>query len=355
MAEKQTKPAQIKMGFQWHITDQCDQRCKHCYIFGEDPCKTLYSAPYAKMKEVVDRCIAYTARMNGRPNFTITGGDPLLNPDFWQLAEYLKEKGLDFFILGNPFHLTQEVCDRLRELGCTDYQVSIDGLKETHDYMRKPGSFDATWACLPLLHKAGITSHVMATVSQLNIKEIPDVIDLAVQHRVGVFAFARYVPTGPEKENAIAPMEYRAFLDTCYKKYQKYRAEGCWTEFAEKDHLFTLYKYEEGLVKLPENVKPGVLYGGCHIGLHGCILPDGTLLACRRTEGSEIGNIFDDDFLGEEDLYRKRRFAYRELEKYEDCSKCRLSRWCRGCHAVARGQSGDFFARDPQCWHIVEA
>lgn len=209
------------------------------------------------MKEVVDRCMAYTARRHFRLQFAISGGDPLLNPDFWQLAEYLKQNDIPYAIMGNPFHLTQAVCDRLYTLGCTDYQVSIDGLRDTHDRMRRPGSFDATWACLPLLHKAGITSHVMSTVSHLNLWEIPDVIDLAVQHGVGVYGFARYVPTGPDKKNAIRPTEYRAFLDACYQKYRKYRAEGCLTQFAEKEHLFVLYKYEEGLVRIPKDAKPG--------------------------------------------------------------------------------------------------
>lgn len=355
MADNETKATpRRQMAFQWHITDNCDQRCKHCYIFGQDPNIALYSAPFVKMKEVVDKCIAYTARFEARPNFAITGGDPLLNPDFWKLAEYLREKELKFHIMGNPFHLTQEVCNRLHDCGCTSLQVSIDGLRETHDYIRKPGSFDATWECLPRLHKAGIESAIMVTVSHINIKEVPDIIDLAVQHRAGIFCFARYVPTGPDKPNKIQPLEYREFLDKCYKKYEKYREEGCWTIFAEKEHLFTLYKYEEGIVTIPENITPGVLYDGCHIGLSGCILPDGTLLACRRTAGSEIGNIFDDDFLDPENTYEKKRLAYRELSKYEDCSRCKLAPWCRGCHAVARGQHGNFFARDPQCWHIVE-
>lgn len=45
MAEMKVKPTEPVMVFQWHITNQCDQRCMHCYIFGENPCKTLYSAP----------------------------------------------------------------------------------------------------------------------------------------------------------------------------------------------------------------------------------------------------------------------------------------------------------------------
>ncbi len=58
MAEKQTAPKELQMGFQWHLTDQCEQRYKYSCIFGEDPCKVLYSMPFDEMKEVVDRCLA---------------------------------------------------------------------------------------------------------------------------------------------------------------------------------------------------------------------------------------------------------------------------------------------------------
>ena len=43
--------------FQWHITDECDQRCKHCYIFSADPGKDLYSMPYSQMLKVIDNCV----------------------------------------------------------------------------------------------------------------------------------------------------------------------------------------------------------------------------------------------------------------------------------------------------------
>ena len=98
MANENEAKSPRHMVFQWHITDNCDQRCKHCYIFGEDPSIALYSTPFIKMKEVVDRCIAYTARFDARPVFAITGGDPLLNPEFWKLAEYLKAQGIKFHI-----------------------------------------------------------------------------------------------------------------------------------------------------------------------------------------------------------------------------------------------------------------
>lgn len=65
-------------------------------------------------------------------------------PDFWKLLGLMEQHSVPFTILGNPFHLTDEVCRRLKEYGCEKYQLSLDGLRETHDWFRKPGSFDIT-------------------------------------------------------------------------------------------------------------------------------------------------------------------------------------------------------------------
>ena len=71
------------------------------------------------------------------PYFYITGGDPILHPYFWRLLELLKEKSIPFTIMGNPFHLTDEVCKRLKSCGCQKYQLSLDGMRDTHDWFRK--------------------------------------------------------------------------------------------------------------------------------------------------------------------------------------------------------------------------
>ena len=109
--------------FQWHITDDCDQRCKHCYIFAENNCKALDSMTWDEMQQVVANCEDFCETYRRAPYFYITGGDPILHKDFWKLMELMKEKGYPFTIMGNPFHLTPEVCSRLKECGCQKYQI----------------------------------------------------------------------------------------------------------------------------------------------------------------------------------------------------------------------------------------
>ena len=86
---------------------------------------------------------------------------------------------------------------RLKSLGCERYQLSIDGLRHTHDSIRMDGSFDCTMEKIGVIRGAGIRCAVMTTVSRVNVHEIPEIIDLAVKHQVDIFAFARYCPTQP--------------------------------------------------------------------------------------------------------------------------------------------------------------
>ncbi len=338
--------------FQWHITDDCDQRCKHCYIFSENNCKKLDSMTWEQMEEVVANCEDFCEVYHRLPYFYITGGDPILHPDFWRLMDLLKSKDIPFTILGNPFHLDDEVCRRLKEHGCQKYQLSLDGMKQTHDGFRKPGSFDITLEKIGCLKRAGIRAVIMTTVSGMNIREIPDIIDTVVEHKADVFAFARYCPTSDEKDTGMTPLEYRELLAVCDRKFKEYEAAGCETYFSKKDHLWTLYEYETGEFKIPENAREGVIYGGCNCGnCHLTILPNGDVYACRRVLDSKVSNIFEDRLA---DVWVCQMEQYREYDRFEKCSKCELKAWCRGCPAVARGANGDFYAADPQCWKEID-
>ncbi len=260
--------------FQWHITEICDQRCKHCYIYAKKPDKAPASMAWPEMQQVVEKCRAMCREFGRLPEFYLTGGDPLLHPDFWRLTELLRNLGIPFTVLGNPYHLDREVCTRLKRNGCKRYQLSLDGTRATHDWFRKPGSFDATLAALPLLRSAGIETVLMSTVSGRNSEEIPEVLDIAVEHEADVFAFARYVPAKGETDNGIDPLAYRHLLDVCNKRMKEHERHGSSTWLDKKDHLWTLYAYEEGEFSIPDDAQKGIIYDGCNCGnCHLTILP----------------------------------------------------------------------------------
>ena len=335
--------------FQWHILDDCDQRCKHCYIFSEENDKELITMSWLEMEMVFDNCIDMCEKTGRAPYFSITGGDPILHPNFWQLLEKLHDEGVYYNIMGNPFHITDEVAKRLNDLGCRQYQLSLDGLRQTHDYFRKPGSFDITLEKIKTLQDAGVRASIMSTVSKTNIDEIPELIDVVVENNVGLFSFARYCPTSIEKSAQMSPQEYKDLLEKVWQKYQDYNDSN--TFFTLKDHLWTLFLYEKGLYNIDPNLKDDVIYDGCNCGnSHLTILPSGDVFACRRMD-SKVGNALTESMY---DIFVNNMDDYRRFEDFEKCSKCELLRFCRGCPAVSYGTTHDMYSADPQCWMEIE-
>lgn len=334
--------------FQWHITDSCDQRCKHCYIFAEGH-PHLVEMSTDKAAVVIEQAKDMCRKLGRRPYFYITGGDPVLHSSFWDIAAMLKAENIPFTILGNPFHITDELCQRLKNAGCERYQMSLDGMRDTHDFIRRPGSFDITLEKIDVLRRNGIRTAIMTTVSGTNIKEIPDIIDTVVEKGVDVFAFGRYCPTSEEKSTHISPEEYRDFLNTVWKKFEQHKDAG--TTFSLKDHLWTLFLYEKGLFKIPEDAEADAIYDGCHCGdCHFTILPTGQVMACRRFD-STVGNVFSQNL---HSIWTGEGMEkYRRYDKFEKCSHCELLRFCRGCPAVAYGYHRSFYAPDPQCWKKI--
>ncbi|WP_407415201.1 radical SAM/SPASM domain protein, ACGX system [Methanobrevibacter sp.] len=330
--------------FQWHILDDCDQRCKHCYIFSNQDEK-LNQMSWQEMEIIFDKCLEFCDETSKKPYFAITGGDPILHPNFWQLLEKLNENNVSYSIMGNPFHLNDEVCKNLYELNCRQYQMSIDGLRKTHDYFRQPGSYDTTLEKIQTLRKAKIRTSIMTTVSKKNINLIPWIIDEVVRNKVDLYSFARYCPTSP-KEDIIMPLEYKNLLEKVWQKYVEYKDSN--TLFLFKDHLWTLFLYENGLFEIPRNLKKNIIYDGCNCGIsHMTILPNADVYACRRME-SKVGNALDGNLFS---IFKSDDLNYfRQYENFEKCGGCELLRFCRGCPAVSHSYTSDMYSPDPQCW-----
>lgn len=328
---------------QWHVTERCDQRCKHCYIYNGQSIVNS-ELPLDTLETILKDFIQCCKRMDRRPSISVTGGDPLLYPQIWGFLGLLHDNNVGFSILGNPFHLNDKVAERLMGLGCFDYQMSIDGLRNTHDFIRKPGSFDETIDKLACLDRVGLHSSIMTTVSKTNIKEIPELVPILVKAKTKNFAFARYCPGKNDIGLMASPEEYKIFLEKMWQVFEEYK--DCQTCFTLKDHLWKLFLYEKGLFNV--SYEEDLIFDGCHCGIsHMTILPDGEVYACRRCE-SPIGKVPEqslyDIFFGE------KLDEYRQFDKFEKCAACELLRFCRGCPAVAKCATGTFYSADPQCW-----
>jgi radical SAM protein with 4Fe4S-binding SPASM domain len=283
-----------------------------------------------------------------------TGGDPFLYPYFFELLNYARETipELTMAILGNPELLTENTIQKLKEVNLYSYQVSIDGLEKTYDYIRYAGSFKITLEKIKLLKKAKIKTVVMTTVSNINLKEIPHLIDLVIENEIELYGFHRLVPIGngsQMKNDLIPPADYKELLLRTEEKFQN--AKNCITSLGRGDPLWKLLYFENGILSKRELERANLIWGGCSIGCSGIdILEDGTVLACRRLP-IPIGKVPEqkirDIFLFSAELNKMR-----EIEKLEKCKDCELIQCCRGCRAIAYAVYGNYLKSDPQCWKI---
>jgi radical SAM protein with 4Fe4S-binding SPASM domain len=285
------------------------------------------------------------------PRINFTGGDPILRSDFFDLLGYANKRDIYIGVLGNPNHINHSSAIKLKEYGVRQYQISIDGMRDTHDSLRQKGSFDDSLRALEILKETGIMENVMFTLSKQNADDLIPVMQLMAEKNIRHFDFARVCAYGNARElaDSFQPQEYRELLLKVYDEMKRLKENGAKTIFGFKDHLWNLLRYELGEYK-PRGDNDSKIYDGCHAGQTFLVLlADGTIYACRRFT-SPIGNIRSDD------LYHVFRYSQllnqmRNVNLYEKCRYCELRQYCRGCPAVSAGVSnGNFLSPDPQCW-----
>ncbi len=339
---------------QWHITAACDQNCKHCYMHDSDTYASEVSNQLSTEQclQIIDDFTELMKRWGLQGKINFTGGDPLLRDDFFRLAEYAREKDLKFGVLGNPYHVTNGIAKRLKKLGISYYQVSIDGKEGMHDGFRRSGSFKDTMKAIEMINSAEIRSAVMFTLSKANQNELLDVIDIMAEAGVDTFDFSRLVPMGSGKSmksDMLSPAEFRGILLRVADKYNQLEMKGCKTHFGRKDPLWVLLQKELGILPAYDGDK---ICDGCSIGMSVLsILADGTVYACRRLP-IEIGKLPEQRLL-DIFIHSQSLNTMREHEKIKGCGSCDLLKVCRGCRAVSFGVFSDYFEKDPQCWKGV--
>ena len=315
---------------QWHITQACDLRCRHCYDRTDRPAPTLAQAVKI-LDDLEDFC--REKRVKGQVSFS--GGNPLLHPDFLGIYRAAAERGFTLAVLGNPAPRGQ-IEDLIAIQPPDFFQVSLEGLPGYNDFIRGSGHFDRTMAFLDLLGDLGIYSMVMLTLTRDNIR---DVLPLGerLRGRADVLHFNRLAKVG-EGATLELPSEetYRAFLDVYLDASRENPILGL------KDNLLNLPMLRKGLAP----------FGGC-TGF-GCgaafnflaLLSDGEVHACRKFP-SPLGNVFLQHL---EKIYDS-ELAQRYRSGCAECRSCSLDPVCGGCLACAYSHGLDVFARkDPYCF-----
>lgn len=343
------------ISIQWHITTECGNRCRHCYVFDE----ATYADERANtlslegLLRVLDRIEEFERKRDvSIEHFTISGGDPLLREDCFEFLSVLKEHGKSFRILGNPETLTEKNASRLKELGVDIFQMSLDGLEATHDDFRSPGSFRRTLDALELLKRHGIRSNIMFTLYPANADQlIPLMKFMATETSTVSFSFdvGSYVGNAKDiGEQWFTKEQLHKLLSDYIDEKHRLRIQGYPVAMREKPNLLKLAQFEKGMLH-PVGMRSAPIISGCLAGwISLSILSDGTVLACRRLPipvGKLPEQSFEEIFLGNE-LLKK----FRRPEFFASCGDCDFYQSCRGCPANVYGVTGDPFAEHPFCF-----
>ncbi len=334
---------------QWHLTERCNLKCKHCY---QDN-KKIEEMPFLEIAAIIEAAARMVREWQEAydiqflPSFNVTGGEPFLRGDFFTILERMLATGFEVYILSNGTLITREIARELANLGVHGVQVSLEGPQRTHDPIRGPGSFAAAVAGIRDLLDAGVIVSINATLSQVNAQDFPDLVDLAVSLGVPRLGFSRLVPAGRGLA-LLAQMLSTQQVEEIYGKISALRIDGL--KITSGDPV-------AALVNLPAPTEDAgdVALGGCAAGVSGLtLLPDGTVTPCRRLP-IPIGNAKRDSL---RELWATSPVleALRDRSRYQGrCRACKIWAQCRGCRAIAYAYSQsqgspDFLAPDPQCF-----
>lgn len=351
------KNIKATLSVQWHITSKCTKRCRHCYMFESKRYQTEIAneLDFGKMLEILDDIKTFEEKWGFSVNdFFITGGDPILNPDYMKLLLEIKKRGKRSYIMGNPETLTPEVLKNFKEAGVQQMQLSLDGLKATHDFYRGAGNFDVTIKALELLDEYDIPGTIMFTLTGENKDELIPLMDYVAYHsKAKGFAFDLVCGVGNAKDISfqLSKGDVKRCLEAYLVKKEQIKADGRMLRISEKPKLFKLLHYDNNDF-YPYNVDEFSATGGCYVGFT-CytILADGSVAACRRFP-TIIGKMpeekMEDIFLGNALLKQ-----FRRADSFESCGKCMFFKSCRGCPAVAYGYTQNPFSENPLCFKTL--
>jgi radical SAM protein with 4Fe4S-binding SPASM domain len=337
----------------WNMTLRCNLRCPHCYIdAGEDLQEGELST--AEGRDLIDQIVEA-----GRPILVLSGGEPLLREDVYELARYATDRGLRVVMGSNGTLITDAVAQRLRSSGIRAVAVSIDSpVPEHHDAFRGlPGAWDRAVQGIRACARQGIGIQVNTTVTPSNVQEIEGIFSLAGDLGARSFHLFFLVPTGRGAElGGLSASRYEALIGGVVDRIAagEYRMEVrpvCAPQFTR--------------IALSRGLGMGRWSRGCLAGLTYCrIYPNGDVTPCPYLP-LRLGNIREDRFrdiwLHSPVLADLRDFSLLRGK----CGRCGFRTVCGGCRARAYGMTGtghgcgrpdepgemcgDYLAEDPMC------
>ncbi|MCP4157713.1 MAG: radical SAM protein [bacterium] len=179
----------------WETTMNCNMRCKHCGSSCEAPRPDELTT-----EEALQLCDAL-GRL-GMRRITLSGGEPFTRKDWPQIAQRLTDNGIKANILSNGWFIDRESIRIAKTSGLANIGMSMDGLEDTHDYIRKKGSFARIMNSLGLLKEEKMSAGIVTCVHHKNISQLEGMKKILIAKGVRAWQLQAAVPMGNMLENA---------------------------------------------------------------------------------------------------------------------------------------------------------
>jgi len=327
----------------WEITFACNMRCIHCGT----------SAGKKRPDELTDDealklCDELAAL--GTKWLTISGGEPLLRPDWQQIARRAKADGIEIGIISNGYALDEDAADAIAGIGFTNVGLSFDGIEKTHNYIRqRDDSFRRVTNAMDFLHKRGVKFCAVSQISNLNIGEMDQMRRILIEHHANAWQVQLTTTTGRMKGLADMILSLDNYPRLIDKLLELRALDGLKVNVGENIGYYGC-KGTELWDELP--------YLGCYAGTRILgVESNGTIKGClSMPEDFVEGNIRERSLT--EIWNDPNGFAYNRRFTRESadgpCRDCHYLPMCRGgCTTTSYSQTG-CIANNPYCIYQME-
>jgi AdoMet-dependent heme synthase len=338
----------------WEVTRSCNLSCAHCRA-------SAVRGPYegelstGECLSLVDQIADFAS-----PILILTGGDPLMRGDIFDIAAHAKARGLRVVMSPNGTLITPEVAARMHEIGIGRISVSIDfPTAAEHDAFRGvPGAFAGAVRGIENALAASVEVQINSTITKLNAHHLPALLALATE--LGAVSFHPFmlVPTGRGKEleeQELPPDEYEEALNWMYDAQQTSELFFKPTDVPHYWRVMRQRAKAEGK-KLEVHAHS---HGGMNTLSRGCLAGVGFCFISHRGQVQPCG--YFDKVAGD---VREQSFAeiwqhsplfvrLRDLSQLKGkCGACEYKVVCGGCRARAFECTGDYMAEEPYCAYV---
>ncbi len=205
----------------WETTRRCNLKCVHCRSSSELEAKGHPDFSFDEAKRVLDDISSYAS-----PVVVLSGGEPLLRPDIFEIAKYGGAKGLRMCLATNGTLVTEAIADKIKEADIKMVSMSLDGATAAvHDNFRNvPGAFDSTLSAMRIFREKGIKFLINSSFTKRNQEEIPKLYKLAKELGATAWYMFMIVPTGRGEEimnELISKEDYEELLKWHYEIEKK--------------------------------------------------------------------------------------------------------------------------------------